>query len=102
MPEWLLSFDSTHHAIAAENLVKENRPEGLVMHVIPTPRQITASCGISLLFQGKDNEPFPEFILQMMQERQIRWQALFSRTDVGTCAWQQEKKPPTDEQEAIE
>ncbi len=41
--EWVLVFDSTHAAMAAQNILASLDP-----FVIPTPRAITASCGISL------------------------------------------------------
>ncbi|MDO4854047.1 MAG: formate dehydrogenase accessory sulfurtransferase FdhD [Coriobacteriia bacterium] len=41
--EWVLVFDSTHAAMAAQNILSSLDP-----FVIPTPRTITASCGISL------------------------------------------------------
>lgn len=40
---WVLVFDSTHAAMAAQTILA-----GLHPFVIPTPRDITASCGISL------------------------------------------------------
>ena len=40
---YLLAFDSTHTAIAADRLLK---PHGAV--IMPTLRSITASCGMSL------------------------------------------------------
>ncbi len=41
--EWVLVFDSTHAAMAAQSILAALDP-----FVIPTPRAITASCGISL------------------------------------------------------
>lgn len=48
----VLAFESTHDAMAAEKYLKER------LHVImmPTPRCITASCGISLRFSLEDEE----------------------------------------------
>ncbi|KAB3531773.1 DUF3343 domain-containing protein [Alkaliphilus serpentinus] len=43
----VIVFDSTHAAISAEKTLKElNIP----IEIIPTPREITASCGLSILF----------------------------------------------------
>ena len=39
----VIAFDSTHAAMAAQKLL-----EGLRFDVIPTPSDISASCGISL------------------------------------------------------
>ena len=42
---YILAFDSTHHAIRTEGQLKKNGLEG---EVIPTPRDIDASCGLSI------------------------------------------------------
>lgn len=41
----LMTFDSTHHALRAEQILKENQHRHLL---IPTPREITASCGLAI------------------------------------------------------
>ena len=46
----LLAFDSTHVAIAAERALKTRMP----VTVMPTLRQITAACGISLRIEDGD------------------------------------------------
>ncbi len=43
----VITFDSTHHAINAENKLKK---EELNFKTIPTPREITSSCGLSIRF----------------------------------------------------
>lgn len=48
----VIAFESTHDAMAAEKYLKERLP--VVM--MPTPRCITASCGISLRFSLEDVE----------------------------------------------
>ena len=40
---WVLSFDSTHAALAAQKLLASLKP-----YMIPTPREITANCGMAL------------------------------------------------------
>jgi hypothetical protein len=47
MPTFVLAFDSTHAAIAAQDRISP-----VAFRVIPTPREITAGCGISLLFEA--------------------------------------------------
>ena len=44
---YVVVFESTHYAIAAEKLFKELK---LPVEIIPTPREITASCGLSIKF----------------------------------------------------
>lgn len=42
---YVIAFDSTHHAIKGEKILKS---EGFNIKTIPTPREITASCGLSI------------------------------------------------------
>ncbi|MGI6697799.1 MAG: DUF3343 domain-containing protein [Clostridia bacterium] len=42
---YILAFDSTHHAIKAEEQLKKNKVEA---EMIPTPREVDASCGLSV------------------------------------------------------
>ncbi len=56
---YVISFDSTHHAIKAEKLLKE---ADLSIKMMPTPREITASCGLSIRFEMGDLERVEEII----------------------------------------
>lgn len=49
----VLTFESTHHAISGEKVFKE---AGLQFKTIPTPREITSSCGLSIRFDLEDLE----------------------------------------------
>ena len=73
--EWLLAFSSTHHAIAAEKTLTN---EGFSVAIIPTPRGISASCGLSLLWKGEE-KPDCEGILQSLVKKQIQWADLYIR-----------------------
>ncbi len=46
---YVIAFDSTHHAIKGEKILKDMQ---LDIRTIPTPREITASCGLSIKFNG--------------------------------------------------
>lgn len=46
----VIAFASTHHALEAESLL-EGKVEFVVM---PTPREISASCGLALKINPKD------------------------------------------------
>jgi len=48
---YIISFDSTHKAIKTERELNK-----LDVELIPTPREISASCGLSLKFYKKDSE----------------------------------------------
>ncbi len=45
-----IAFDSTHHAIYFEKLLEPH----FAIEMIPTPREVTASCGLSLKFHEDD------------------------------------------------
>jgi len=84
MQQWLLVFDSTHHAMAAESRIKGVQLEGIIFQTIPTPRQITASCGLSLLFQGQMQT---SLILEVLKAHDIEWAGLYQRQDQGRTPW---------------
>lgn len=46
----ILTFESTHKAIHFEHLLKGH----FAIEMIPTPREVTASCGLSLKFECED------------------------------------------------
>ena len=48
---YIVSFNSTHHAIRTEKVFIENE---IKCTTLPTPREITASCGISIRFLFED------------------------------------------------
>ncbi|MGL5316011.1 MAG: DUF3343 domain-containing protein [Peptostreptococcaceae bacterium] len=48
---YIVSFNSTHHAIRTDKLFGEN---SIKSTTLPTPREITASCGISIRFLHND------------------------------------------------
>ena len=47
---YIVSFNSTHHAIRLDKLLGESSVRATTL---PTPREITASCGISIRFLDK-------------------------------------------------
>ena len=54
----LLAFDNTHTAIAAQNRLKAV----LDFQIMPTLRELTESCGISLLFLNGSSEAIKKAI----------------------------------------
>lgn len=56
---YVITFDSTHHAIRGEKFLKES---GLTIRTIPTPREISASCGLSIKFDIDNLENVKEII----------------------------------------
>ncbi len=49
----VLTFKSTNYTIQAEEVFKE---EGLSYKIIPTPREITLSCGLAIVFSLDDKD----------------------------------------------
>ncbi|NSW92757.1 MAG: DUF3343 domain-containing protein [Firmicutes bacterium] len=57
----IISFNSTIHALKASKLL----PQG---ELIPTPRKISASCGLSIRIKGDKNE-----LLSKLESAGIQW-----------------------------
>lgn len=55
----VVTFKSTHYTIQAEDVFKEN---GIGFKTIPTPREITVSCGLSILSALDDEAKISELI----------------------------------------
>lgn len=49
-PVLLITFPSVHYAIRAEKVLRDR---GIESKTIPTPRDISASCGLSLLLDPR-------------------------------------------------
>jgi hypothetical protein len=53
----IITFQSTHHAMRAERILTQ---EGIKTKTIPTPRDITLSCGIAIRIAVDDLETIIE------------------------------------------
>lgn len=53
----IVTFNSTHHAISGEKIFKDKE---IPFKTIPTPREITLSCGLSILFSLEDIDKVKE------------------------------------------
>lgn len=71
MKNILITFDSTNYAIQCETVLKEKRIKGQIM---PTPREITKSCGISIRVEYEELEKIKELI----NDRKIKVKMLYS------------------------
>ena len=49
--EVVATFDNTHHALSFEKTLKEN---GIKLTIMPVPREVSASCGLSVKFYYED------------------------------------------------
>ena len=61
MPEHYsyIVFPSTHEAIRAEKILQSY---GAVFTIVPTPRSITTSCGISVRFDPAEEKAFKHIL----------------------------------------
>ncbi|MDR0879657.1 MAG: DUF3343 domain-containing protein [Clostridioides sp.] len=48
---YIISFNSTHHAMRSEKLLQNTE---IHIKILPTPREISASCGLSIMFSIED------------------------------------------------
>lgn len=74
---YVISFNSTHHAIKSEKRLKE---ELIELRMIPTPREITASCGLSIKFNGTDIEKVSNIMKQLIEKEDISIKGIFRIT----------------------
>lgn len=49
----VITFKSTHHAIRSESVFNN---ENIEFRTIPTPREVTHSCGLAIKFDLKDTD----------------------------------------------
>ncbi|MEG6584397.1 DUF3343 domain-containing protein [Dendrosporobacter sp. 1207_IL3150] len=73
----LVTFSSVHHAIRTEKLLEN---AGIRVAAIPTPREISVSCGQCLLFKSQDKLK----VFEVIQQNDILWSKLFSRQAGGS------------------
>lgn len=70
-PDRLISFASVHHALKAEKLLLE---AGISVTMLPTPREISISCGQCLIFSSSDQEK----LLHLLANAAVHWSKLYS------------------------
>ena len=92
MQEWLFVFDSTHHAIAAEHQIKAAAMHGLIIQMIPTPRQITASCGLSLRITMSEETDGISELISRLDDHGIEWTGLYMG-ESGSTTWHKAAEP---------
>ena len=76
---YIVSFNSTHHAIRLDKTLRES---GIRATTLPTPREITASCGISIRFLYEDIES----VKKILNENSIEYKGIYriKRLENGT------------------
>ena len=76
---YIVSFNSTHHAIRLGKLLEEATIRATTL---PTPREITASCGISIRFLYDDTES----VKKILNENSVECKGIYKikRLENGT------------------
>lgn len=72
----LITFESTHHAMAAEEVFKV---EEMDFKTIPTPREVSHSCGLALLLALEDLQR----VKNIIEEKNVSIDGLFKFTKDG-------------------
>ncbi len=60
----VIVFESTHDAIKTEKAIKK----AIDIELIPTPREITASCGLSVKFYIEDFDTIKQIVMELGTE----------------------------------
>ncbi len=83
----VLAFESTHHAIMMEKKLKDK----IKIDTIPTPREISASCGLSIKFNCQDLEKVKQIIEKAELKRDMmsiyRIERINSLKDIKMLKW---------------
>ncbi|NLW16413.1 MAG: DUF3343 domain-containing protein [Firmicutes bacterium] len=66
----LITFDSTHHALAAESLLLE---ANLAPDIQPVPREISASCGLAIAIPTTVHQQ----ALELLNQNGVRYRATY-------------------------
>ena len=67
----LVAFDSVHQAIRAEKLLLQ---AGVAVEMVPTPREISASCGQSVRFPTGSADS----VLALLEREKIAFRGIYS------------------------
>jgi hypothetical protein len=53
-PHWIILFESIHHVLAAEEVLREQK---VWCDVVPVPRDLSSNCGMAVEFRPDDLRP---------------------------------------------
>ena len=70
IPRYLLTFFSTSGAMAVEKYCKQN---GIAGRLLPVPREISASCGLSWAVPAEKQEELSEVEQEFADEIEGKW-----------------------------
>jgi len=66
---WVALFDSVHHAMQAEKMLRE---EGIPHKLVPVPRHISSDCGVCVRFAASDRSRVADVLNRSGRYREIR------------------------------
>ena len=67
---YIVSFNSTNHAMRTDKLIRENN---ITSTTLPTPREIAASCGISIRFLYEDLDK----VVSVLKDNSIEFKGIY-------------------------
>ena len=62
----IITFDNTHHAIAAEKCLMD---AGLNIRMIPVPQEVTSNCGLSIRFDPQNYDAIRSLLCHLEDAR---------------------------------
>ena len=74
----VVTFESTHHAIKGETIFKEFQ---IPSKTIPTPRDITLSCGLSIRFDLDEMDK----VVELVKNNTLAIKGVYKFTKDGTA-----------------
>jgi hypothetical protein len=80
----VITFESTHYAIMIEKKLKGKYN----VQTIPTPREITASCGLSIMFQNQELDEIIQELINLEVDKNMFDIYKIVKTDKGKKAEQ--------------
>jgi hypothetical protein len=72
----IFTFISTSHALKAERVLKEAAADFLIM---PTPREISTSCGLAVKVAPGDQKPCYEILIN----KQVQVEGIYQVTEIN-------------------
>ncbi|MGL5085649.1 MAG: DUF3343 domain-containing protein [Clostridium sp.] len=71
---FIIIFKNTHDAMNAERKLEEKK---MVIRIMPTPTQITQSCGICIRMEGREN------IDNIINNKIVEYKSIYEKSEDG-------------------
>lgn len=69
-------FDSIHHVLAAEDVFRQ---KGVWCDLVPTPKELSSDCGMSVEFREQDKRK----ALEVLRNQRVKWRDVYRAVDDG-------------------